>query len=50
VAESDLARASDLLNMIAAAQRRAQLSDLVDDLRRLGVVPDWTVLLALVPA
>ena len=47
-AEADLARASEILKLIPAEKRRGQLTDLLGDLRRLGVVPDCTVLLPLV--
>src|ERR1700722_9009070 len=48
VTEADLARASEIVNMIAAEKHRSQLSNLIGDLSRLGVVPDCTVLLPLV--
>jgi hypothetical protein len=48
VTEEDLARANAILDKIPTEQRRRQLSDLVEEVRRLQVVPDCTVLLPLV--
>jgi hypothetical protein len=48
MAESDAARARELLDEIASERRRQQLSELLAELRRLPEIPDCTVLLPLV--
>ena len=45
--ETDLARAQAILDMIPSEPRRQQLSELLNELRRLPEVPDSTVLLPL---